>query len=365
MHPMLFATLVALAKIVLILFMFIMAIATLLTWAERKQSAVLQDRIGANRADFMGFRLWGLLNIAADGIKSFTKEDWVPPTGNPIIHNLAPFIGLFGAMVSFAVIPFGPPLQLFGQTFTLQLVDLNIGLLYILAFGSMGIYSVVLAGWSSNNKFAQLGALRGICQMISYEVVLGLSLIGVILVTGSVRLPEIIAYQGQYWLGGWIPKWGIFTQPLAFLLFLPAAIAETKRVPFDVPEGESEIIGYFVEYSGLKFGLFLLGEFIEIVVLAAFISVLFFGGWQVPWLTDAGFQFGSALSIPLSEWLVATLRILGFIAKVIFFCMLQLQIRWTLPRFRFDHLLRLGWKEMMPLALLNVFITAIVMYVLS
>ena len=173
------------------------------------------------------------------------------------------------------------------------------------------------------------------------------------------------AYFGQYWLGGWIPKWGIFTQPLAFLLFLPAAIAETKRVPFDVPEGESEIIGYFVEYSGLKFGLFLLGEFIEIVVLAAFISVLFFGGWQVPWLTDAGFQFGSALSIPLSEWLVATLRILGFIAKVIFFCMLQLQIRWTLPRFRFDHLLRLGWKEMMPLALLNVFITAIVMYVLS
>jgi NADH-quinone oxidoreductase subunit H len=365
MHPLLFATLVAVVKIVVILFMFIMAIGTLLTWAERKQSAVLQDRIGANRADFLGFRLWGLLNIAADGIKSFTKEDWVPPTGNPIIHNISPFIGLFGAMVSFAVIPFGPPIELFGQTYTLQLVDLNIGLLYILAFGSMGIYSVVLAGWSSNNKFAQFGALRGISQMISYEVVLGLALVGVILVTGSVRLPEIIAYQGQYWLGGWIPKWGIFTQPLAFLLFLPAAIAETKRVPFDVPEGESEIIGYFVEYSGLKFGLFLLGEFIEIVVLSAFISVLFFGGWHLPWLHDTGFQFGNAFAIPMNEVWVTVLRILGFIFKVICFCMLQLQIRWTLPRFRFDQLLRLGWKEMMPLALLNIFVTALVMYALN
>ncbi len=362
MNPLLQHSLIATAKIGVILLGFIMIVATLLTWAERKQSAVFQHRIGANRADIFGFRVLGLFNIIADGIKSFTKEDWVPPFGSPILHNLAPFIGLFGAMVSFAVIPFGPPIEIMGQTITMQVVDLNIGLLYIVAFGSMGVYSVVIAGWASNNKYALFGALRGISQMISYEVVLGLSLIGVILVTGSVRLPEIIAWQGDYWLNGWIPRWGIFAQPLAFLLFFPAAIAETKRTPFDVPEGESEIIGYNLEYSGLKFGLFLLGEFIEIVVLSAFVSVLFFGGWHLPWLTDEGIRMGTLLAIDLPEIVVWLMRVLGFSAKIIFFCLLQLQIRWTLPRFRFDHLLRLGWKEMMPLALLNIFVTAIVVY---
>lgn len=352
--------LVATVKIVLILFGVIMPIATVLTWVERKQSAVMQDRIGANRADILGFRLWGLLNIAADGIKSFSKEDWVPPFANRFLFNIAPFVGLFGAMVTFAVIPFGPPITIAGTSYALQVADLNVGILYILAFGSMGVYTVVLAGWASNNKYALFGAMRGISQMISYEVVLGMAIVGVILVTGSVRLPEIVAAQGEHWFG-WIPKWGIFTQPLGFLLFLPAAIAETKRVPFDVPEGESEIIGYFVEYSGAKYAMFLLGEFIEIVVLSALLATLYFGGWQLPWLMDHGFVFGNLATFELPELLVTVLRIGGLLAKILFFCWLQLLIRWTLPRFRFDHLLRLGWRELMPLALVNLVITAIVM----
>lgn len=357
---MLLPILMALLKIVLILFVVIMPIATILTWVERKQSAVMQDRLGANRADILGFRALGLFNILADGIKSFSKEDWVPPFANRFLFNIAPFVGLFAALVTFAVIPFGPPLHFGDTTFTLQLADLNVGILYILAFGSMGVYTVVLAGWASNNTYAQFGAMRGISQMISYEIVLGLAILGVILVNESVRLPEIVANQGEYWFGI-IPKWGIFTQPLAFLIFLPAAIAETKRVPFDIPEGESEIIGYFIEYSGAKYALFLLGEFIEIVVLSAIISTLFFGGWQLPWVADTGIVFGELFRLDLAPWLVAAMRIGGFILKIIFFCWLQLLIRWTLPRFRFDHLLRLGWKELMPLALLNLVITAIVM----
>ncbi len=357
---MLFEILLALVKVVVILLGVILPLAALLTWAERKQSAVMQDRIGANRADILGLRVWGLFNILADGIKAFSKEDWVPPFANRFLFNIAPFVGLFAAMVTFAVIPFGPPLTIGGREIALQVADLNVGFLYILAFGSMGVYSVVLAGWASNNKFAQLGAMRGISQMISYEVVLGLSLVGIVLVTGSVRLPEIVAAQGQHWFG-WIPKWGVFTQPLAFLLFLPAAIAETKRVPFDIPEGESEIIGYNLEYSGAKFALFLLGEFMEIVVLAALVTTLFFGGWQVPWLADTGFVLGNGATLDLAPALVAVLRLGSFLLKLLFFCWLQLLIRWTLPRFRFDHLLRLGWKEMLPLALLNVVVTAFVM----
>jgi NADH-quinone oxidoreductase subunit H len=352
--------LIALVKIVCILLVVIVPMGAILTWVERKQSAIMQDRIGANRADILGFRLWGLLNIVADGIKSFSKEDWVPPFANRFLFNLAPFIGLFVAMVTFAVIPFGPPIVVGGKTIALQVADLNVGLLYILAFGGMGVYTVVIAGWASNNKYAMFGAVRGVSQMISYEVVLGLAIVGVVLVTGSVRLPEIVAAQGEYWFG-WIPKWGILTQPLGFLLFLPAAIAETKRVPFDVPEGESEIIGYFVEYSGAKYTLFLFGEFIEIVVLAALIATLFFGGWQVPWLLDSGFVFGDLFSFDLGTLSVTILRILGFLLKIVFFAWLQILIRWTLPRFRFDHLLRLGWTEMLPLALLNVVITAVVM----
>jgi len=357
---MLIEILISLAKVVALLLVIILPLATLLTWAERKQSAVMQDRLGANRADILGLRVWGLFNIIADGIKAFTKEDWVPPFANRFLFNIAPFVGLFAAMVTFAVIPFGPPLTIGGRQIALQVADLNVGFLYILAFGSMGVYSVVLAGWSSNNKYAQLGAMRGISQMISYEVVLGLALVGVVLVHGSVRLPDIVAGQGGHWFG-WIPKWGVFTQPLAFLLFLPAAIAETKRVPFDIPEGESEIIGYNLEYSGAKFALFLLGEFIEIVVLAALITTLFFGGWQIPWLADGGFVFGNGATVELSPLVVTVLRISGFLLKVVFFCWLQLLIRWTLPRFRFDHLLRLGWREMLPLALLNVVVTALVM----
>ena len=355
---MLFEFIAALVKIVVILFGIIFAFAALLTWVERKQSAIMQDRIGANRASILGFRLWGLINIIADTLKSFFKEDFVPPFGNRVLHHIAPFVGIFAAMLAYAVIPFAPPLELFGHTIPMQVADLNVGVLYLMAFGSLGVWGAILAGWSSNNTYAQLGAVRGVAQMLSYEVIIGLTILGVILCMGAVRPSEMVAWQGHHWFGV-IPRWGILVQPLGFVLYFWAMIAETRRIPFDLPEGESEILGYNLEYSGLKFGIFLIGEFVEIVVLSALLATLFFGGWQLPWLHDAGLTFGGNLVLALPYWLVWVLRFGGFVAKIVFFCWVQMLVRWTLPRFRIDQLLRLGWQYMLPLALVNLVLTAL------
>jgi NADH-quinone oxidoreductase subunit H len=352
-------TIILLVKIWAVL-LTLVSLAALMTWVERKESAVMQDRIGANRADILGFRVIGLFQVMADGLKMFFKEDFVPPGGNRILHFLGPVLAFFPAMVTFAVIPFGSELHLGSLEIPLQIARLNIGYLYILAFGAFTFYGIVLAGWSSNNKFSLLGGLRAAAQMISYEVALGISLVGLVMIYGSLQLETIVHYQGQL-LFGFLPAWGIFLQPLGFLLFMPAAMAETKRVPFDLPEGESEIIGYYTEYSGLKFGLFYFAEFVEIIVVAALVSTLFFGGYQIPWLYETGFRFPWGGEWALPNLIIVILRLGAFFVKIAFFAWLQVLIRWTLPRFRYDQMMRLCWKGLLPLAVLNVLITGLIL----
>ena len=341
----------------------------LLTWVERKQSAIMQDRIGANRASILGFRVLGLLHPLADALKMLTKEDFMPARADRLLFKLAPFVSVFFALTAFASIPFGDTLHLFGRDIPLQAVTLNVGILYILAMLSLGIYGLMMAGWASASNYALLGGQRAAALMISAEIAIGASIMGVVMVYGSLDLQDIARGQGQPLLprffGSWIPAWGILTQPLAFFLFLTAGIAASKRVPFDTPEGESEIIGYFVEYSGMKFGLFMMADFLETVVVAGLTTALFLGGWQVPYLQATGFVFPWGASIALPHLAVVGLQVGSFLFKVtvlIFFLML---IRWTLPRFRYDQAMRLGWLGLFPLSILNIVLTAIVLLALG
>jgi NADH-quinone oxidoreductase subunit H len=362
------------AKAFLVLFM-VLNLAGVLGWIERKGSALIQDRIGANRASIFGFAGLGLVNtLLADPVKFLTKEDFVPPAGDKFLHTLAPCLALFPALVTFAVIPFGDILIIGDRTINLQVANVNIGILYVLAMTSLGVYGVVIGAWASNNKFSLLGGVRGSAQMISYEIAMGLSVIGVLMVYGTLELQEIARDQGlliremlPQWLVflrpviGWLPAWGIFLQPLAFLLFFTAAVAETKRIPFDLPEGESELVaGYHVEYSGGKFLMFFAGEFAEIVTAAGLMTTLFFGGWQVPYLMHDGFHFPWGGIWFLPHLAVVSLQVAAFSVKVLFLCWLQILLRWSVPRFRYDQVMRLGWKMLLPLALLNVMITGIV-----
>jgi NADH-quinone oxidoreductase subunit H len=346
------------AKVLLVL-VGVLNLAAILTWMERKQSAVMQDRIGANRASILGIRAFGLFQVLADSIKMFVKEDFVPPMGNQFLHTLAPFISAFFALVGFAAIPFGDVIHLFGRDIDLQVIDLNVGVLYIFAAMSLGIYGVVLAGWSSNNNYAFLGGMRGSSQMFSYEITIGATVLGILMIFESMSLQTIVREQGQM-LWGIIPKWGVIVQPLGCLLFLVAGVAETKRIPFDLPEGESEIIGYFVEYSSMKFGLFMLTDFVETILIAALLTTLFFGGWQVPYLMSDGFHFPGGVEFSLPVMMVSILQVLSYCIKVFFFCWFLLLVRWTLPRFRYDQLMRLGWKMVFPLSILNLLVTSLV-----
>jgi NADH-quinone oxidoreductase subunit H len=365
----------ALAAIVLFS---VFSLAAFHTWLERKQSALMQDRIGANRAwitlpwkwtapinwILRPFNVLGLFHPIADAIKMFTKEDYIPPAGNKFLHALAPCLSLFFAMLGFAAIPFGNTIEIGGRVIHLQVANINVALLYIFAVMSMGVYGVVLAGFSSNNNYAVLGGLRASSQMLSYEIAMGLTIMGIVMIYGSLNLQEIVRGQGSY-LFGWIPMWGILVQPVGFLLFLTAGMAETKRIPFDVPEGESEIIGYFVEYSGMKFGMFFFTDYLETILIACLATTLFLGGWQVPYLAESGFVFPWSGGILLSSLTISILQILSFVTKVLFFCWLFMTIRWTLPRFRYDQLLRLGWRYLFPIALANVFVTAVIVLTLS
>jgi NADH-quinone oxidoreductase subunit H len=361
-------------KAFLVLFM-VLNLAGVLGWVERKGSALIQDRIGANRASIFGFAGMGLINtLVADPLKFLTKEDFIPPAGDRFLHTLAPCLALFPALVTFAVIPFGDVLQIGERVINLQVANLNVGILYIFAMTSLGVYGLVIGAWASNNKFSLLGGVRGSAQMISYEVALGLSVIGILMVYGSLDLQEIARSQGTLirdWLPeswaflkvavGWLPAWGIFLQPLAFLLFFTAAIAETRRIPFDLPEAESELVaGSHVEYSGGKFLMFFAAEFAEIVTVAGLVTTLFFGGWQVPYLMRDGFHFPWGGSLLLPHLAVVLLQVGAFTFKVLLFCWLQILLRWSVPRFRYDQVMRLGWKMLLPAALVNVMITAFV-----
>src|SRR5881409_1532061 len=328
---------------------------------ERKVSALIQDRIGANRAAILGFAGLGLVNtLVADPIKFLLKEDITPAAVDRLLHTLAPLVSLVPALLPFAVIPFGDVLQIGDRTINLQAAELNVGILFVLAMASLGVYGVVLGGWASNNRWSLLGGIRGSAQMISYEIAMGLGLIGVVLTFGTLDLQEMARQQGRL-LWGWLPAWGILYQPLAFVIFLVAGIAESKRIPFDLPESESELVsGYFTEYSGAKHLMFMMADFVEVVLVAALVTTLFFGGWQVPYLGRDGFHFPGGAALALPSWGVAILEITSFAVKVIFFTWVQVVVRWTLPRFRYDQLMRLGWQGLLPLALLNVMISALV-----
>ncbi|RMD81089.1 MAG: NADH-quinone oxidoreductase subunit H [Candidatus Dadabacteria bacterium] len=353
---------IAAAKCLLVVLM-VLQLSAFLLWVERKGSALIQDRIGANRAAIFGIlpvNLGVVNTLVADPLKLFTKEDFVPERADRLIHALAPFLALFPAVVTFAAIPFGDRLEIGGRVIDLRAVDLDVGLLYIVAMVAMGVYGVVLAGWSSNNRWALLGAIRGSAQMISYEVALGLALVSMVLTYGTLDLQEMVRAQGRLWFG-FLPAWGVFYQPLACLLVFTAGMAESKRVPFDLPEAESELIsGYFTEYSGGKQAAFMLADFAEVVVVAGFVTTLFFGGWQVPLLGPDGWVLPGGRTIPVAPWLVTVLQVAAFTVKVLFFCWLQILIRWTVPRFRYDQLMNLGWKGMIPLALANLVATAAV-----
>ena len=352
---------------------FVFNLAALHTWIERKQSALMQDRIGANRAwvvlpwkwaapinwILMPLNRLGLFHPIADAIKMFMKEDYIPPTGNKFLHTLAPCLSLFFGLIGFAAIPFGNTIEIGGRVINLQVANINVALLYIFAVASMGVYGVVLAGFSSNNNYSTLGGLRASSQMLSYEIAIGLTIMVIVMIYGSLNLQELVRAQGQY-VFGWIPMWGVVVQPVGFLLFLAAGIAETKRIPYDAPEGESEIIGYFTEYSGMKFGMFFFTDYLETIMIACLATTLFLGGWQVPYLVQSGFYFPWGGIIHLTSLAVSVLQILSFILKVLFFCWLFMAVRWTLPRFRYDQLLRLGWHYMFPIALANVFVTAVI-----
>ena len=331
-----------------------------LTWVERKESAVIQDRIGANRASILGIRIIGLFQPFADAIKMIFKEDFTPSFSKKFLHDLAPFLSFFFVAITISAIPFGDFISIGGKTINLLILDINVGLLFVLAMLSLGIYGILIAGWSSNNKFTLIGGLRGAAQLISYEVALGLSLIGLIMVYPSLNLSQIVHFQGEL-LFGVVPKWGIFLQPLGFMIFFFAALAETKRVPFDLPEGESEIIGFFTEYGGLKWGLFMMTDFMEVIIVSCLLTTLFFGGWQVPWLATDGFHFPWGGEWLLSHWVVVLFQVAAFNIKVFFFSWLQVLIRWTYPRFRYDQLMDMGWKILIPLSLVNIVGTGILM----
>jgi len=333
---------------------------------ERKVSALIQDRIGANRAAIFGFAGLGLVNtLVADPIKFLLKEDVVPASSDRLLHSLAPILSLVPVLVTFAVVPFGDVLEVGGRVVNLQAAELSIGILYVLAMVSLGVYGVVLAGWASNSRWSLLGGIRGSAQMISYEIAMGLALIGIVLTYNTLDLQEMARAQGTL-LWGWLPAWGILYQPIGFLIFMTAGIAESKRIPFDLPESESELVsGYFTEYSGPKHLMFMMSDFVEVVLVAALVTTLFFGGWQIPWLYRDGFHFPFGGAVALPSLAVAVLQVTSFALKLVFFTWLQIVIRWTLPRFRYDQLMRLGWQGLLPLALANVVVSALLIVLWS
>ena len=323
---------------VLLVFSATMLTVLMMIYAERRVSAFIQGRIGPNRVGPQG-----LLQPIADGIKFIMKEDIIPAAVDKPLFILAPAILLIPALMTFAVIPFGSDITLFGRQIPLQVADVNIGIIYVLALTSIGVYGIVLAGWSSNSKYSLLGGLRSSAQLISYELAMGLAVVSIILLSGSLRLNDIIADQQGYYF-----SWNVFKQPLAFIIFLVAIYAETNRLPFDLSEAEQELVGgYHTEYSSMKFSMFFLAEYANMITAAALTVTLFFGGWDFPLVNETS----------LGIWGVV-LSVLSFILKMGFFLFLFIWVRWTFPRFRYDQLMRLGWKIMLPTALFNIFLTA-------
>jgi len=339
----------ALAKIGVILTL-TLGMVPILTWLERRGAGFIQDRLGPNRTSIFGIALFGLIQPLADAVKLIFKEDIQPRNADKFLFNFAPMLIIFGVIATFSVIPFGPDItiELAGRdpiTIPLQLADINAGVVFVLAFSSFATYAILLGGWASNNKYSILGALRGSAQMISYEITMGLSLIGLFMMFGTVSINEIVQGQGQF-------LWGIVWQPIGFILFLVSAMIESNRVPFDMPEADSEIVaGYHTEYSSMKFAMYFMGEYAAMVVLSALIVTLFLGGWQLPFVDITQFIE--------NQYICALIGFSVFFGKVFFFLWFFVWTRWTFPRFRFDQIMRLGWKVLFPLGLLNLLVTAL------
>ncbi len=310
-----------------------------LTWVERRGAAFIQDRYGPNRVG-----PFGLFQAIADALKMFTKEAVMPANADKLLFLLAPVIAAFAALSTFAIVPYGATLELDGREVPLIGADVSIGILYAFAITSLSVYAIVLAGWSSNNKFSLMGAIRSSAQIISYELAMTTAAAGVVLAASSFRLNDIIAMQQRPMpILGFVPQWNVFLQPLGFLIFLVSAFAETNRLPFDLPEAEPELVaGYHTEYSAMRFGTFQMAEYVNLVVACAITVTLYFGGWSLP-----GFTPESVLGVVVS--------MLVFAAKTAILVWVFVWVRWTLPRFRYDQLMRLGWKALLPLALLNLF----------
>jgi NADH-quinone oxidoreductase subunit H len=374
---------------ILIMVGFVLNLAGILTWVDRRQSAMIQHRIGPNRAVIKVFgkeiRVFGLLHTAADGIKFFTKEDFMPPNADRLLFILAPMVAMGTVFTLLAAIPFGdticlhefrlsvpniafgPAVQRWGVCsadpksgyfpIDLTVAPLSVGILYVFAMAGQGIIGAAIAGWSSDNKFSLMGALRAASQMVSYEVTMGMSLIGALMIYGNIRLDEMVNWQQEN-------CWGIFVQPLAFFLFFTAAVAENKRIPFDLPEAESELVsGYFTEYAGMKFGMFYFAEYAEVVTGSMLLVTIFLGGWALPFLHRDGLtlEFGSwhgpTWLIP-HVW-VTILGVLTFFGKVLAMCFIQVFVRWALPRFRYDQLMKLGWRILLPASFANILVTGV------
>jgi NADH-quinone oxidoreductase subunit H len=351
----------AVGNVVTMLLVVVMLPGSLLSVAERKWSALIQNRIGANRITVGGNALGGIPFLLADALKMLTKERFQPAEATRFLFNLAPVLAFSPILALFAIVPVGQALPLraivggaegaLGQVaIALQVSNPDAGLLYLFAISSLAVYGTSLAGWASNNKFALLGGVRAASQMISYEVSLGLALVGTMIAYRTLRLEEMVVAQGFSSIGS-IPNLGIILQPIGFLVFFASAFAETKRAPFDLPEGESEIVGYFVEYSGMQFGLMFLSEFVEIVVLSGVIVAVFFGGWHPIF-------FEETLRARLTPLAFAAVGAGAFLGKMVVLMWVQLLIRWVLPRFRYDQIQKLCWKILLPVALVNIFVTA-------
>lgn len=402
-----------------------------LVWMERRGAGFIQDRSGPNRANIFGFRAGGLVQNLADAVKLITKEDIIPDhVKHKFYFVLAPVIVFCIALISFAAVPFADVLVINGKEYIMQAIPTDLGILWFLALAGFGVYGIILAGWSSHNKYGVLGGLRAAAQVISYEIPMGLAIISMLVVYGTVNLTEMAQFQGQL-LFGFIPMWGIVLQPLGAIIFIVAAFAETNRTPFDLAEGESELVaGFHVEYSSMKFGMFFMGEYVALFTSSALIVTLYFGGFQIPWLSTETLvnharliTFLMMLLLPVfalffAKWiaknnkshydrpndprvreaqvyikglwaivaaleivlfiylitvsggvadriLVVFLQIITFLVKTTLMCFVYVWVRWTLPRFRYDQLQKLGWQTLLPLSLLNIFVTSAIVVALS
>lgn len=335
---------IALISIILLVSLGIAAYAT---WGERKVAAIMQDRIGPARAG-----IFGLMQPLADGLKLFFKEEIIPQNSTKFIFIFGPALFMVTALMTSAVIPWGPSFEVAGRMVSLQVADINIGILFVFGVVSLGVYGIMLGGWASNNKYSLLSSIRAASQSISYELAMGISLIALLMITGSLSLREIVDQQHGFWNDGYF-TWNFFKQPLGFFIFLVCSFAELNRAPFDLPEAESELnMGYHLEYSSMKLGLYLFAEYINMFISSAIMATLFFGGYNFP-----GMDWVAA-NVP--EWLFILSCVSALMIKIIAFILFFMFIRWTLPRFRYDQLMKLGWKSLIPLALVNMLITGAV-----